>query len=189
MPDTAWREEIGRRVVIQQIIVGFLLLGSIGFLAVVAVLVHRGIVEPDPELTRIMHLVLVLFLAGAVAARLIVPGVIVAQGRRKIAAGQWSPPQGSAQGDLAALVERTGDAGRLLMVYQMRTIVAAALLEGVAFFAAIVFMLTQSIVGLVVAVALIVALALHIPSRSGVVHWVEEQLELVERERQFGPNG
>jgi hypothetical protein len=189
MPDTAWREEVGRRVVTQQIIVGGLVVGCIAFLAVAAVLVHRGIVEPNAELTQIMHLVLVLFLASVVAARLIVPGAIVARGRRKIAAGQWSPPQGSAQGDLAAFVERTGDAGRLLMVYQMRTIVAAAPLEGVAFFATIVFMLTQSIVALAVAVALIVALAFHVPSRSGVVHWVEEQLQQIERERHFGPNG
>ncbi len=89
---------------------------------------------------------------------------------------------------MAAFIERTGDAGRLMCVYQIRTIVASALLEGVAFFAIIVYLLTQSMVGLLVAVALILALSLHIPTRSGVVNWVENQLHLIEQERQFRSN-
>jgi hypothetical protein len=41
-------------------------------------------------------------------------------------------------------------------------------------------------VGLVVAVAMILGLVFHIPTRSGVVHWIEDQLQLIEQERQFG---
>ena len=186
MRDRSWREEVERRVVTPQIIVAALLIASIGFLTVAVVLVHLGIVEPDKELAWVMNLVLVLFLIGEMMARLIVPGVLVAQGRRRIATGQWSLPEGAGDGDDAAFIEETGDAGRLLGLYQTRTIIASALLEGVAFFAIIVYLITQSMVGLAVAVAMILGLAFHVPTRSGVVHWIEDQLQLIRQERQFG---
>jgi hypothetical protein len=185
MPDTSWREEVERRVVTARIIVAALLAGSIGFLAVAAALVHLDVVEANKEGASTMNLVLILFLIGDMIARLIVPSVLVAQGRRRIAAGQWSLPEGAGQGDIAAFIERTGDAGRLLCVYQTRTIVASALLEGVAFFAIIVYLLTQSMVGLVVAVVLILGLGFHIPTRSGVSRWIEDQLQLIDQERRF----
>jgi len=188
MPDTSWHEEVGRRVVTIQIIVTALFGASLGFLAVAAVLVQMGTVEPNRETAFAMNLVLILFLIGDMIARLIVPGVLVAQGRRKIADGQWSLPQGAGQAEIASFVERTGDAGRLLCVYQVRTIIASALLEGVAFFAIIVYLMTQSLVGLVVAVALILGLAFHIPTRSGVLHWIEDQLELIEQDRPLRSN-
>jgi hypothetical protein len=184
--DRSWREEVERRVVTPQIIVAALLVASIGFLAVAVVVVHLGIVEPDMELAWVMNLVLVLFLIGDMIARLIVPGALVAQGRRMIAAGQWSLPEGAGDGDATAFIEETGDAGRLLGLYQTRTIIASALLEGVAFFGIIVYLIAQSMIGLVVAVAMILGLAFHVPTRSGVVHWIEDQLELIEKERQFG---
>jgi hypothetical protein len=188
MSDTSWQEEVGRRVVLIQIIVAALLFASIGFLAVAAVLVQLGVVEPDRELAGVMNLVLILFLIGDIIARLVAPSIVVAQQRRMIVAGQWSLPEGTGQGKIAALIERTGDAGRLLGVYRTRTIVASALLEGTAFFAIVVYLLTQSIVGLTVAVVLILGLAWHIPTRCGVVHWIEDQLELVKRERQRREN-
>ncbi len=188
MPDPSWREEVGRRVITGQIIVVGLLVGSITFLAVAAILVHLDFVEPDKEIAWVMNLALIFFLIGDMIARLIVPGVLVTQGRRNIAAGQWSPPEEAGQAAMAAFIERTGDAGRLLGVYQVTTIIASALLEGVAFFAIIVYLLTQSMLGLVVAVAMILALALHIPTRSGVLHWIEDQLQLIEQERQLRLN-
>lgn len=188
MPDTSWHDEVGRRVVTVQIVVTALFAASLGFLAVAAVLVQLGTVEPSKEMAFAMNLVLILFLIGDMIARLIVPRILVAQGRRKIAAGQWSLPEGVGQAEIASFLERTGDAGRLLCVYQVRTIIASALLEGVAFFAIIVYLLTQSMVGLVVAIALILGLAFHIPTRSGVVHWIEDQLELIERDRPLRSN-
>ncbi|NLX99892.1 MAG: hypothetical protein GXY83_27660 [Rhodopirellula sp.] len=171
---------------ILQIIVGALLAGSTGFLAVAAVLALSGAIEADRDLAVAMNLVLILFLAGDLLARLIVPRMIVDQGRRKIAAGNWSLPGGAAETEMAALIERTGDAGRLLVLYQTKTIVAAALMEGIAFFAIIVFLITRSTVGLVVAISMILGLALHMPSRSGVVHWIEDQLHLIRQENQLG---
>lgn len=188
MPDTSWHDEVGRRVITIQIIVTALFVASLGFLAVVAVLVQMGTVEPNKEGAFAMNLVLVLFLIADMIARFIAPAVVVAQGRRKIAAGQWSLPEGPGQAQIASFIERTGDAGRLLGLYNTKTIIASALLEGVAFFAIVVYLMTQSMVGLVVAIALILGLAFHIPTRSGVLHWIEDQLELIEQDRRLQSN-
>ena len=86
----------------------------------------------------------------------------------------------------ARFLERTGDAGQLFVVFQTRTIVAGALLEGTAFFALITYMIERSPLALTLAVLLILGVAVHFPTRSGVIRWIEDQLRLVERERQFG---
>lgn len=186
MNETDWREEIGSRVKTFQIIVGALLAGSVGFLGVAMTLALSGAVEADRELAGAMNLVLILFLAGEMVAQMIVPRMIVDQGRRKIVAGNWSFPGGAAQTEMTSLIERTGDAGRLLVLYQTKIIVTAALLEGVAFFAIIVFLTTRSTVGLAAAIGMILGLVLYMPSRSGVVHWIEYQLNLIRQENQLG---
>ena len=185
MPDTSWQEEVGNRVKTIQIVVGALIAGCVGFLAVAAVIVSGDAFEPDPEMAQVMNLVLVLFLVGDLIAWAIAPRMMVAQGRRKIADGAWTPPQGSGSGEMVKFIERTGDAGRLFALYMTRTIVACALLEGVAFFAIIVYLVTGSIVGLAIAVVLVIGLALHMPTRGGVLHWIEDQLRLVEQDRQL----
>jgi len=185
MSDTSWREEVGRHVLTLQIVVASLLGGSVAFLAVAAVLVHLDVVQANREAASIMNLVLIVFLVADMMARVIVPRILVGQGRRRIAAGQWSLPQAAAgQAKIVSFLERAGDAGQLLFVYQAKTIVAAALLEGLAFFGIIVYLITRSPLGIVVAIAMILGLALHVPTRSGVVHWIEDQLELIDQDRQ-----
>jgi hypothetical protein len=183
MSRTSWREEVERRVLAPQIIAVVVFEGSVAFLAVALVLVHLNHLEPNRNVAGVMDLVLIVLLIGDLAARLVVPGILVARSRRKIAAGTWSPPNHGGASDLAAFIERTGDAGRLLFVYQTRTILCCGLLDGVVFFAIVVYMLTQSMLGLVVAVVSILALAFHIPTRSGVSHWIEDQLLHIEQER------
>ena len=86
---------------------------------------------------------------------------------------------------MAVFIEQTGDAGRLFVSYQTQTVIAAGLPNGVALFAIIVYLLTQSMVGLVVALLMILVVAWHLPVRSRVVRWIEDQLELIGEERQF----
>ena len=188
MSDSSWREELGRLVRIQQIIVGSLVAGALGFLVLAAVLVSQGTfdVGDDDTTAWAMNLVLALFLTGDVIARLVVPNMIVAQTRRKIVAGEWSFSEGPSQADVNAIVERTGDAGRLMIAHQTKTIVGAALVEGVTFFAIIVYMTTQSTFALAVACAMIAVLALHVPTRNGIFSWIETQLRRIEEERAFG---
>ena len=187
MPEGSWREEMFPMVRTLQIVVSALAIGPVSFLAIAGALVAQGTFDAqDDTLFFPLNLVLVLFLAGVSISRDIVPGLIVSQSRRKISAGQWQSPKGPSGLDLRApLIERTGDAGRLMSVFQTKTIVAAALLEGLAFFATIVFMLTQSMIALAVAVVMILGVMLHFPTHSGVAHWIEDQLALIEQERLF----
>jgi len=93
------------------------------------------------------------FALTAVLVRLFVPGMIVARARRQIAQGAWQVPlrdqpqsrySQTMQGQSARFIEQTGDAGQLSVVFQTRTIVAGALLEGAAFFALISYLLGRS---------------------------------------------
>ncbi|MHB8901449.1 MAG: hypothetical protein ACYC6Y_22085 [Thermoguttaceae bacterium] len=189
MSDGSWRDEIVPMVRTSQIVVSALTLGPTMFLVVAGVLVSQGAFgRRDDRLSLALHAVLAVALVGVVAARTIVPGLLVALQRRRIAAGLWkgpADPLGAAA--LASFLERTGDAGRLMGVFQTKRIVAAAMLEGLAFLAIVVFLLTQSLIALAVAVLTIAALLTHIPTVSGVAHWIEDQLALVEQERSLPP--
>ena len=93
-----------------------------------------------------------------------------------------------ADGDAGGLElpEEAGDAGKLYMLLQSRTIVAAALLESPGFFWGIIHLLTHSPLSLIAAILLILGVAAHFPTRSRVIHWIENQLRLVDEERRFG---
>ncbi|HUT89904.1 MAG TPA: hypothetical protein VMY37_10425 [Thermoguttaceae bacterium] len=193
MLEPACQEEIARRVRVPQIIVAALVAGLLVFLVIVLVVIQQGFAGV-PETAPILTCVALAFALSAVLARLIVPNLIVAQGRRNIIQGTWQVPMSAQsqsgygqtmQQECAQFVERTGDAGRLLFVFQARTIVAAAVLEGPAFFVLITYMIGRSPLALILAVFLILGVALHFPTQSGVIHWIDDQLRLVEQERQF----
>jgi hypothetical protein len=64
--------------------------------------------------------------------------------------------------------------------------VGAAIIEGATFLMLIAYMTERFTPVLAIAVVLIVAIAAHMPTRSGVVHWIEDQLRLVDEERSMG---
>jgi hypothetical protein len=194
MLEPACRDEIARRVRIPQVIVAALVAGLLTFLAIVLVLIQQGFAGA-PEVATILTGVAVAMAVAAVLARLTVPPMIVARARRRIAQGTWQVPQAAqaqsaysqaSQEDAARFLEQTGDAGRLFFVLVSKTIVAAAIVEGAAFFALIAYMLGRSPLALALAILMIAAVAAHFPTRSGVMSWIEGQLRLVEQERQFG---
>ena len=194
MLEPACREEIARRVRTSQIIVGAMVAGLLVFLVVVLVVIQQGFAGV-PERAPILTYLAIAYVLSAVLARLIVPNLIVGRARRNIIQGTWQVPlpdpqqsrySKTMQAQSARFIEQTGDAGQLSVVFQTRTIVAGALLEGAAFFALISYMLGRSPLALILAVFLILGVAAHFPTRSGVIHWIDEQLRLVERERQFG---
>ena len=114
-------------------------------------------------------------------ARVIVPVQIISAARHRIAKGTWHPPQLTQAAE--KFLERTGDAGKLSMVYMMRTVVAAALLEGAAFTSIVAYMLEGSTVALGLAVALVAGILLHFPTAPRVAGWIEVQMRRVEEER------
>ncbi len=194
MLEPVCREEIARRVRTPQIIVGAMVAGLLVFLVIVLVVIQHGM-PGLPEVATILNSVAIAFALTAVLARLFVPGMIVARARRQIAQGAWQVPlpdqpqsrfSQAMQEQSARFTEQTGDAGGLLFVFQTKTIVACALLEGPAFFAFISYMLGRSPLALLLGGLLILGVALHFPTRSGVIHWIEDQLRLMEQERQSG---
>jgi len=188
MNNSEWQGEIGPAVRVIQIIVGSLIAGVVTF-GVVAVIVgpsnppaeEAGAAMPAEMLTYVS----VAFAVTVLIARMVVGQVLLSTARRKIASGTWQAPQGGTPmaGDL---IERAGDAGRLLVVLNTKTIVESALLEGAAFFALIAHLLEGTWLSLVLAAVLALGIAMGFPTAARVQHWIEDQLQLVEQERQFG---
>lgn len=189
MSEPRWREEVANRVWQLQLIVGALAAGSLMFLGIVLFLVHFGAAPERPAGEQgplLLYLLLAFTLAG-LAARAVVPQVMASASRRRIREGVWQPnPSGTVPLAMQEFFERTGDAGKLWQVLLTRTIVAAAILEGIAFFACITYMLEHSFLSLMIAVVFIASVALHVPTQAGAIHWIEGQMRLLEEEKQFG---
>lgn len=105
--------------------------------------------------------------------------VLSASARKQIAAGTWQPPQKNS----VRVPENATHADRLLMSFQTRLIVRAALLEGAAFFNLIAFMIERQTWSFGIAGALAAINLSTFPSRDSVLYWIRQQLELMELER------
>ncbi len=186
MFEGSWREEIRPFVRTSQIIIAALTMGPTTFLVVAGVLVAQGVFDAqDDSLFFLLHGVLIALVVVEMIIWMIVPNAMVAQGRRRIAAGHRTPSAGAGAVDFGAFIERTGDAGHLMVLFQTKTIVSAALFEGIAFFAIIVFMVTQSMIALGIAIAMILGVMLLFPTHSAVSHWIDDQLAMLQQERSF----
>jgi len=185
--DHQWHNELTPVLRTMQIVVGALVAGCAMFLVVVLVVAPTMAADRRQDMPLITY-VATGFAVVSLIVRAVVPGIVVTLGRRRILNGNWPMPasRGGSQPINVEFIERTGDAGRLAVLSLNRTIIAAAMLEGAAFFALVAYMIERLPLALVVAVALIVGVALHFPTRSRLVHWVEDQLALIEQERQRG---
>ena len=152
-----------------QIIVGSLVLGCVSFLAVGLIICWQRGAPPAGGNMPIITSCAVGFALFALAARAIVPGVIVAHGRRKILQDVSPPRRGRRRAP--GMVERIEITSKLWAIWSAHTIVAAAILEGAAFFAMVAYLVECSLLSLIVTVGLILVLAAHIPTRSGLILW------------------
>ena len=187
MSERPWQNDVGRQVRALRIIVAALVGGVLLFFLVV--LVSSPFAAGKAEAERPVITWIALAFAGlSVVLRLVVPGAVVSSARRKILRGEYDPARrasGDRRQQLDAFFQRTGDAGRLMIVYMSTTILAAAILEWAAFFLLVAYMVERHIPGLVVAVALALAIAAHMPSRARVFAWIEGQLRRLDEARQF----
>jgi hypothetical protein len=187
MNDPAWREEVPKYVRVSQIIVGALVLGCVSFLGIVLAIGGPAVQQAgDAGPTLLLSYMALVFLVADIIARLIVPRLMIRAGRHSIACGTFAMPifdQSSAAQARREAFEQMGDAGRLLMLFQTKTIIAGAILEGATFFLLIAYMIERYTPVLVIAVAMIVAIAAHIPTSRGVIDWIEDQLRLLREER------
>ena len=116
----------------------------------------------------------------AIAMAAVVPALVVQQGRRQIRAGTFSPPRrGGLQQRLAD--DETGR-GKLLLLYQTRTILAAAFLDGAALFNCTAYLVEGSTISLALGgltLPLLIALLFPFPAR--VRRWIDVQERLLRR--------
>ncbi len=191
MSNASWQEKMGPPIRRLQVVVGALVLGQVTFLAVAIVVGRNTVVGQADDLGKLLMGAGVLCAAAALVARGIVPALIVSRARRQIPNRTWQAPEPVAgphgpDAHLVPFIEATGDAGRLMVVLEVRTLIAAALLEGVGFFWIVIHMITGNPVSLGMAMLFLLGVACHFPTRSRAIHWIEDQLRVVKQERQFG---
>ncbi len=176
----SWQEAFGPVLRAAQIIVGAMTAGALAFLAI-AVYVRwgRAPAAGPPVLTWVA------IGAGAamLAARMILPPMIVAQRRAALARGRLELPLRYGSPVFDEFLEKSGDAGVLWVVYQANLLIAAAPLEGAAFFALVAYLVEGSPWALGAAAVLIATLARMIPTRETVFAWMDDQLRLLDQER------
>jgi hypothetical protein len=187
MDEYPWRERIGPVVRIQQIIVGALIAGCVFFLGIAIALPMRGAEPSEP----ILIYVLLVMAVPILVARVVVPSIMLSRSRQSIARGKgtvWSQAQGLPHA-MGEFLQQGGDAAKLAMALQTVLIVSVAPLEGLAFFATIVFMIEGSLPALAVAVVMILCIAWHFPTQRSVIAAVENQLRILEQERLLQSGG
>lgn len=168
------REFIRQQAVRMQIIVAALAAGLLAFLVVALVVSggRPGAMGPFSYLALGMA-VLELF------AWALYPGVLVWRGLKSLASGK--PPTGQ-MGATPVPVE-VGDVGHLALLFTTRRIIAAAILEGVAFLNVIAYLVEGSRWTLLVAGVLFLMIAGHVPTRTRIEDWVVRQMETLEQMR------
>jgi len=182
MNAASWEEQVAGYVKILQVIVGALAAGCVFFLAIVLVVGPGAGNAADPR-SLMLSCVAAAFLGAASGARSVVPGFLVRAGRKNIARGTFPAGQAAVQGESQQTPSPERDAVMLFTLFQAKTIAGAAILEGTTFFVLIAYMVERFAPLLAVAVVLILLIAAHMPTRSRVVGWIENQLRLVDEER------
>lgn len=173
---------VGRAARVAQVIVAAMAAGALAFLVVALVLRWgRPPAAGQPLLTWIAIAVAV----AMVVVRLTVPPMLVARRRADIARGQFRLQPREQSPRLQVFLEKTGDAGLLWLVYISNLFVAGAPLEGAAFLALAAYLVEGDPWALGAAVVLIASLAMMVPRREAVIAWVENQLALLNQERQL----
>jgi hypothetical protein len=172
-----WQERLAAPTRTLQIVIVAMAVGCLGFMVIV-VFLAKPLAAP-PEMPLLSYLALS-FVAFAVLVRITLGVVIVGQGCGKIGRGESrspdEPSRDAAGDDLTAFVQ----------IYQAITIAGAAVFEGVSFFLLIAYMLEGLPIVLAAAMAMIICVLLHFPTRGRMAAWIESKSHLVDQQRQFG---
>jgi hypothetical protein len=166
------------RLMTMRIILGAMMMGVLSCLVIMVILRAQG-GRPEPEQPMVSY-VLLLLAVGATAASLFVPGLVAAGARRSLVGGRTSTSA------LASAEPPADTVGFWCGIYQTRLIIASALLEGPALALLIAYLLEGTVWTLATGALLLGLMALRFPTQSGVEQWIEEQRNLLERERMMG---
>jgi hypothetical protein len=170
------RDAVGRMLKPLQIIIGALMFGLSAYTAFVLPS-NKGVPR---EGSANMAPMAAVFAATCVAAAIVVPRIIGAKQRAARVDRELTPLPG-----MPASSVQSREAGALLADYQVRRIVAGALLEAPGFFNAVAYQEGQEPYSLGIIAALLFALALLIPTRGRLERWLEDELRTVRELRQL----
>jgi hypothetical protein len=113
------------------------------------------------------------FAVLAVLFRLVLPLIIVAQGRRSILrSAEVCASEQECEKRLAALL-------------MSKTIMAVAVLESAVLFSLVAFAVEGTMLSLAIAGCLLIAMAMHFPTHSMVTAWIEDQQQKIKEAQIF----
>ena len=169
-----------------QIIVAALAAGVFAFIGVAIFLVSRKNVKaavPDPPILTYTSIGMAV---AIVVSWLFVPSVVASGMKKAIIDGR------STDWGIVKSMPNAGELGvvvPLAVIYQTRTIIAAALLEGAAFFATVAYLIEHQSITLYVAIALAFLILAHIPTISRFESWLDSESTSIEQLRQMRADG
>lgn len=172
-----------QRLRVMQIIAAALLVGVLIFLGVVLFLVqiqNNGAGAAPPGNMLLLSLLAVAFFAIQAPLSFIIPRFQTQTALRQIASGAWKSPPGASTTDFGT------DASRLLAVRQTSMIVGLALLEGVAFFACIAYLLEAQPWVLIIILACVGLMLVSFPTEGRVRSWLSWQVDRLDELRRRG---
>lgn len=152
-----------------QIIVASMAIGLLGFGAVAL------LQQPEPR-DNPLTLAMLAVAAAAAVARLVMPPLVVAQAIRSWKQ-QETPQDNSAT--------KSGESQRLLQVYQTKTILETAVLEGAGFANILAYFLAGHWSSLLAAGLMLVGILASLPSQHAIAHWIERQSRRIREESGF----
>jgi hypothetical protein len=169
-----------------RIIVVALATGVVAFAVTAIVIRVQQAVAPANDTAELLTTLGIVAAPVAFLLSRFVPGLIVATSRRQIASGQYGSPAESnphQTGGPQSSLRQLGDDGKLFTVYQTKTIISAALLEGAAFLNIVAYLLGGSPIALGLGLLLALAIVALFPRNSRVVEWIEGQRRLMAEEK------
>jgi hypothetical protein len=164
-----------------QIIVAALAAGVFAFIGVAIFLVAQNVkaAVPDPPILTYTSIGMAV---AIVVSWLFVPSVVASGMKKAIIDGR------SSDWGIVKSMPNAGELGvvvPLAVIYQTRTIIAAALLEGAAFFATVAYLIEHKPITLYVAIALAFLILAHIPTLSRFESWLDSEATSIEQMRQM----
>ncbi|MBN1342879.1 MAG: hypothetical protein JXQ73_09385 [Phycisphaerae bacterium] len=190
MSDPDPRDLLAQPVRVLQIIVAAVLFGVIALLAVILSEGLAGMSAEDPKGTGSLITYLALgYSAAAVVVCLVLPGIIVRAGRRKMLREPAArPAYAEDENTMPHPHQKTDDEvfGKLLRLFHVKTIISAAILEGMALFLLVAYMIEGKPTALAAAIVLTVGIALQFPTCSRAADWIDAQRRRLHAERTAG---
>jgi len=172
-----------QRLRVMQIVAGAMLLGVLIFLGLVLYMVlvqNKGVGTAPPGDLPLLSLLAVVFFVIQAPLSFLVPQFLTRTALGQIASDVWkAPPRANA-------TDFRTDASKLLAVRQTSMIVGLALLESVAFFACIAYLLEAQPWVLAIILACVLLMMVNFPTEGRVRSWLALQADQLDQLRRQG---